>query len=95
MLSDQSRPVIEQTIGVVAERIPFITPEFYRSMFEARPDLLDGMFSRSNQKNGTQAQALAGSIAMFASWLLTHPEARHLRRVGLVYSHLAEAMRLP
>ena len=74
MLSDQSRPVIEQTIGVVAERIPFITPEFYRSMFEARPDLLDGMFSRSNQKNGTQAQALAGSIAMFASWLLTHPE---------------------
>lgn len=28
-------------------------------------------------------------------WLLTHSEARHLRRVGLVYSHLAEAMRLP
>ncbi|MFI7480873.1 globin domain-containing protein [Kocuria sp. M1R5S2] len=74
MLSDQSRPVIEQTIGVVAERIPHITPEFYRSMFEARPDLLDGMFSRSNQRNGTQAQALAGSIAMFASWLLTHED---------------------
>ncbi|MCD1145478.1 FAD-binding oxidoreductase [Kocuria sp. LUK] len=75
MLSEKSRPVIEQTIGVVAERIPFITPEFYRSMFEARPDLLDGMFSRSNQKNGTQAQALAGSIAMFASWLLSHPDS--------------------
>lgn len=73
MLSEQSRPVVEQTIGVVAERIPFITPEFYRSMFEARPDLLDGMFSRSNQRNGTQAQALAGSVAMFASWLLSHP----------------------
>lgn len=28
-------------------------------------------------------------------WLLTHPEARHLRRVGLVYSHLAQAMSLP
>jgi DNA-binding transcriptional LysR family regulator len=28
-------------------------------------------------------------------WLLTHPEARHLRRVGAVYSHLAEAMELP
>lgn len=74
MLSEQSRPVIEQTIGVVAERIPFITPQFYRSMFEARPDLLDGMFSRANQKNGSQPQALAGSIAMFASWLLSHPE---------------------
>ncbi|MFF0943730.1 globin domain-containing protein [Kocuria sp. CPCC 205300] len=74
MLSEQSRPVIEQTIGVVAERIPFITPQFYRSMFEARPDLLDGMFSRANQKDGSQPQALAGSIAMFASWLLSHPE---------------------
>ena len=41
----------------------------------ARPDLLDGMFSRSNQKNGTQPQALAGSIAMFASHLLNHPDS--------------------
>ncbi len=28
-------------------------------------------------------------------WLLTHPEARHLRRVGATYSHLAQAMRMP
>lgn len=28
-------------------------------------------------------------------WLLTHPESRHLRRVGTVYSHLAQTMRLP
>lgn len=28
-------------------------------------------------------------------WLLTHPEARHLRRVGTVYSHLAQAISLP
>ena len=28
-------------------------------------------------------------------WLLTHPESRHLRRVGTVYSHLAQAMELP
>lgn len=28
-------------------------------------------------------------------WLLTHPESRHLRRVGAVYSHLAQAIRLP
>lgn len=25
-------------------------------------------------------------------WLLTHSEARHLRRVGTVYHHLAEAL---
>lgn len=28
-------------------------------------------------------------------WLLTHPEARHLRRVGAVYAHLAQAINLP
>jgi len=28
-------------------------------------------------------------------WLLTHPESRHLRRVGAVYSHLADTMALP
>ncbi len=28
-------------------------------------------------------------------WVLMHPEARHLRRVSIVYTHLAQAMRLP
>lgn len=28
-------------------------------------------------------------------WLLTHPESRHLRRVSVVYSHLAQAMHMP
>lgn len=28
-------------------------------------------------------------------WLLTHPEARHLRRVATVYRHLAETVTLP
>lgn len=28
-------------------------------------------------------------------WLLTHPEARHLRRVGAVYAHLSRAILLP
>mgnify|MGYP002150709801 CR=1 FL=1 len=37
MLSEKSRPVVEATLPVIAERIPHITPEFYRSMFEARP----------------------------------------------------------
>jgi nitric oxide dioxygenase len=74
VLSEKSRPVIEQTIAVVAARIPHITPVFYRSMFTARPDLLDGMFSRANQRTGAQPQALAGSIAMFASHLLSSPD---------------------
>lgn len=28
-------------------------------------------------------------------WLLTHPESRHLRRIGTVYQHLARTMTLP
>lgn len=28
-------------------------------------------------------------------WLLTHPESRHLRRVGAIYTHLAHTLRLP
>lgn len=30
-----------------------------------------------------------------ALWLLTHPDARHLRRVGAAYAHLARAIALP
>ncbi len=75
MLSEKSRPIIEATAPVVAERIPYITPEFYKGMFSARPDLLDGMFSRSNQITGEQPKALAGSIVAFATWLLQHPNS--------------------
>lgn len=75
MLSEKSRPVIEATLPVIAERINFITPEFYKRMFAARPDLMDGMFSRSSQLEGTQPRALAGSIAVFASWLVENPNS--------------------
>jgi DNA-binding transcriptional LysR family regulator len=30
-----------------------------------------------------------------ALWLLAHPESRHLRRIAVVYQHLAEEIRLP
>lgn len=73
MLSEKSRPVIEATLPVIAERINDITPDFYQRMFTARPDLMDGMFSRSSQLEGTQPKALAGSIAVFASYILENP----------------------
>ncbi|MDY6055173.1 globin domain-containing protein [Micrococcus sp.] len=74
MLSEKSRPVIEATAAVVAEHMPEITPTFYAHMFEAHPELLDGVFSRANQRSGEQAQALAGSIVRFAVHLLEHPD---------------------
>ena len=37
MLSEKSRPVIEATLPIVAERIGHITPDFYERMFAAVP----------------------------------------------------------
>jgi len=74
MLSQKSRPLIEATLPLVGARLGAITPNFYRRMFAARPELLDGMFSRANQSNGEQQKALAGSIAGFASALVANPD---------------------
>jgi nitric oxide dioxygenase len=73
MLSDKSRPVIEATLPLVGSRIGAITPKFYSRLFAAHPELLDGLFSRSNQRSGDQQQALAGSIAAFATHLVNNP----------------------
>jgi nitric oxide dioxygenase len=73
MLSDKSFPVIEATLPLVGSRIGDITPKFYSRLFAAHPELLDGLFSRSNQRSGSQQQALAGSIAAFASHLVSNP----------------------
>jgi nitric oxide dioxygenase len=74
MLSDTARPVIQATLPVVGENIEEIAKRFYKHMFEARPDLLDGLFNRGNQADGRQQQALAGSIAAFATYLVEKPD---------------------
>ena len=74
MLSDRSRPVIEATLPAVAENIQAIAERFYQHLFSAHPELFDGVFNRGNQAEGTQQQALAGSVAMFASALVNHPD---------------------
>ena len=73
MLSEKSRPVIEATLPLVGSRIGEITADFYKRLFAAHPELLDGLFSRSNQRSGEQQQALAGSIAAFATHLINNP----------------------
>jgi nitric oxide dioxygenase len=74
LLSDTSRPVIEATLPAVADNIQTIAQRFYEHLFEGHPELLDGVFNRGNQKEGTQQQALAGSIAVFAGALVEHPD---------------------
>jgi nitric oxide dioxygenase len=72
-LSDKSRPLIEATLPVVGEHIKQIAEDFYRHLFTIHPELLDGTFNRGNQAQGTQQQALAGSVAAFASALVKAP----------------------
>lgn len=73
MLSDTSLPVIKATLPAVGDNIQEIAKRFYQHTFAARPDLLDGLFNRGNQADGRQQQALAGSIAAFARYLVENP----------------------
>lgn len=74
MLSDKSRPVVTATLPVVAEHIGEIARRFYTHLFTEHPELLDGLFNRGNQINEHQQQALAGSVAAFATTLVENPE---------------------
>src|SRR3954469_15946269 len=73
MLSERSRPIIEATLPVVGENIRTIAGRFYEHLFGNHPELLDGTFNRGNQVDGSQPQALAGSVAGFAPALLDDP----------------------
>jgi len=76
MLSEKSVPVVRATLPAVGGAIGDITPLFYKKMFTAHPELLRDLFNRGNQAVGDQPKALAGSIAVFATMLLEHPDER-------------------
>ncbi|MCR3747378.1 globin domain-containing protein [Lentzea californiensis] len=83
MLSPKSAELVEATLPAVGAAIGEISKLFYQRMFAEHPVLLRVLFNRGNQANGTQAQALAGSVAAFASGLLAgqQPDAM-LRRIA-------------
>ena len=74
MLSDKSRPIIKATLPLVDGYIQEISKRFYAHLFSTHPELLDGIFNRGNQAEGTQQQALAGSVAAFAGALVNTPD---------------------
>ncbi|MFI9123049.1 globin domain-containing protein [Streptomyces bikiniensis] len=76
MLSEQAVPVVRATLPAVGGALNRITERFYGRLFAAHPELLRDLFNRGNQANGEQRQALAGSIAAFATALLEHPDRR-------------------
>ncbi|MFE7131978.1 globin domain-containing protein [Streptomyces sp. NPDC057638] len=76
MLSEKSAETIRATLPAVGGAIGEITEIFYDRLFVAHPGLLRDLFNRGNQANGQQRQALAGSIAAFASALVARPDVR-------------------
>ncbi|MEU1176372.1 globin domain-containing protein [Streptomyces sp. NPDC005820] len=76
MLSEPSAATVRATLPAVGAAIGEITERFYARLFAAHPELLRNLFNRGNQAAGTQRQALAGSIAAFATHLLDHPDRR-------------------
>ncbi|NUW39752.1 globin domain-containing protein [Nonomuraea rhodomycinica] len=76
MLSAETAAIIRATLPVVGASLDTITERFYATMFAERPELLDGLFNRGNQRSGEQRRALAGSIAAFAGMLLERPDER-------------------
>lgn len=84
MLSEQSATVVRATLPAVGASLGEISERFYAGMFAARPELLRDLFNRGNQASGTQRQALAGSIAAFATHLLDHPDQRPDAMLGRI-----------
>ncbi|MGW0086696.1 globin domain-containing protein [Streptomyces sp. NPDC003393] len=76
MLSEQSAATVRATLPAVGAAIGEIAERFYARLFEAHPELLRDLFNRGNQADGSQKQALAGSIAAFASYLVNNPDER-------------------
>ncbi|KJK39803.1 hemin transporter [Streptomyces variegatus] len=76
MLSEQSAATVRATLPAVGAALGTITERFYAGLFEAHPELLRDLFNRGNQASGTQRQALAGSVAAFATHLLDRPGQR-------------------
>ncbi|MGQ4614983.1 globin domain-containing protein [Nocardia sp. R7R-8] len=90
-LEPRHAEVVRATLPLVAANIDRIAAVFYRTMFEAHPQLLRDTFNRGNQAQGSQQRALAASIATFATYLvdpaLPHP-ATMLSRIAHKHASL-------
>ncbi|MCX4729571.1 globin domain-containing protein [Streptomyces sp. NBC_01363] len=76
MLSEASTTTVRATLPALGAAVGDIADLFYRKLFDAHPELLRDLFNRGNQASGAQRQALAGSIAAFATQLIEHPDTR-------------------
>ncbi|OAS84079.1 MULTISPECIES: NO-inducible flavohemoprotein [Metabacillus] len=68
MLSENTIKIVKSTAPVLAERGVEITSYFYKTMFEAHPELLN-IFNHANQKQGRQQTALANTVYAAATYI--------------------------
>lgn len=69
-LADHHADIVRATLPLVAAHIDEITAVFYRTLFGNHPALIRDVFNRANQADGSQARALAASVAHFATCLV-------------------------
>jgi len=74
MLSPTSLSIVRQSLPAVAAAVPEIATLFYAKLFADHPGLLSDLFNRGNQATGAQQQALAGSVARFATMVVNNPD---------------------
>ncbi|OOL32299.1 oxidoreductase [Rhodococcus rhodochrous] len=63
--------MVAATLPVIGAHLDEISELFYRTLFAAVPALRTDLFNRANQHSRTQQQALASSVAAFATLLVT------------------------
>jgi nitric oxide dioxygenase len=68
MLSQNTIKIVKSTAPVLAERGVEITTYFYKTMFEAHPELLN-IFNHANQQQGRQQTALANTVYAAATYI--------------------------
>ncbi|MDQ0232358.1 NO-inducible flavohemoprotein [Metabacillus malikii] len=68
MLSEQTIKIVKSTAPILADRGVEITTHFYKTMFEAHPELLN-IFNHANQKQGRQQTALANTVYAAATYI--------------------------
>lgn len=96
MLSETSTATVRATLPAVGAAIGDIADLFYRKLFDAHPELLRDLFNRGNQASGAQRQALAGSMAAFATQLIEHPDTRPDVMLGrIAHKHASSASPRP
>ncbi|WP_430331203.1 globin domain-containing protein [Rhodococcus sp. ACT016] len=83
-MSEKHAEVIRATLPVVGENIGAITGLFYTKLFDAAPVLERDVFNRSNQARGEQQKALAGSIANFATLLISDTDEDPRATIGRI-----------